>query len=401
MGRVKDNNEFYSRIKNTTQTTLINVAVISGLLIFSNQSEAQIQFQDVTNSAGPFHTGESWGASWCDINGDKYPDLYVSNHGMPTSIYRNNSGNSFTDIIQQADLDQKLYKAGDKKTIEADLHGASCADWDNDGDQDIFATRSSAGSTIFLLENDGTGKFRERRSSYGITEPIGGGRLPIPMDYNGDGKTDIAFATNDIAQLQLFKQVSNKRFTNTTSPTGIAQQCDRNAFVFPTRLFDDDKHLYLCMYQANVPQKVFDTTVTPFADVTSKVDRTGIYSDVTMADFDNDLRSDMVVIRGKNLPNEVKRINSGRIEAWVTANVRGQQRLIKFKSPGNITVSLHSRSVATKNQSTYKYEKIYIGSTGFHPGVTPGKRFPFITLNPNNAAHQGVPSNRNYGGDYL
>ncbi len=401
MGRVMVYSRFYSCIRNAYHAKLVNLVATFGMLAFSTQSVAQIQFQDVTSSAGPFHTGESWGASWCDINGDRYPDLYVSNHGMQTSIYRNNSGNSFTDITPQADLDQKLYKPGDRNTNEADIHGASCADWDNDGDQDIFATRSSSGATVFLFENDGTGKFRERRTSYGIGGAIGGGRLPVLMDYDNDGKTDFALAKNDSARLLLFKQVANKRFTNTTSSTGMSLQCDRNAFGFPIRLFDDDKHLYFCMYQAKVPQKVFDTTVIPFRDVTSKVDSTGIYSDATMADFNNDLKTDMVVIRGKNRPNEIKRLNSGRIEAWVTANVPGEQRLIKFKSTGNITVKLHSRSVATKNQTTNKYEKIYIGSSGAHPSVTPGVRYPVITLNPNNTAHQGIPSNINPGGAYL
>ncbi len=397
-----DNKKSLPRVCHLTHATLISAFILSGGLTFPGQSTAQIQFQDVTSSAGPFHTGESWGASWCDINGDKYPDLYLSNHAMQTSIYRNNGGSTFTDITAQADLDQKLYDpGGDKYTNKADLHGASCADWDNDGDQDIFATRSSSGATIYLFENDGTGKFRERRSSYGIGGPIGGGRLPVLMDYNNDGKTDFALAKNDSSQLQLFKQVSGKRFTNTTSQTGISLKCDRNAFGFPTRLFDDGKHLYFCMYQSRVPHKVFDTTVTPFMDVSSKVDSTGMYSDATMADFDNDLRSDMVIIRGKNRPNEIKRLHSGRIEAWVTANVPGQERLIKFKSTGNITVQLHSRTVATKNQTTNKYEGIYIGASGIHPSVTAGEKYPVITLNPNNTAHQGIRSNINPGGAYM
>ena len=231
MGRDNNRKECSERSQRFTNATLVSVFILFGSLIFSNQSNAQIQFQDVTNNAGPFHTGESWGASWCDINGDKYPDLYLSNHGMDTSIYRNNGGNSFTDIIEQADADQVLYKpgAGNRSTNEADLHGASCADWDNDGDQDIFATRSSAGTTVFLLKNvDGNGTFRERRGAYTLNGNIGGGRLPVHMDYNGDGKTDVAIAKNDSHMLQLFKQQSNNKFTNTTASEGITQQCSRN-----------------------------------------------------------------------------------------------------------------------------------------------------------------------------
>ena len=395
MGRDMIKYSIHNRTVRATQTALFNIIAISGLLSFSPASTAQVQFQDVTNNVGPFHTGESWGASWCDINGDKYPDLYVSNHGMNTSIYRNNGGNSFTDVVAQVDLDQVLYKPGNIGTNEADMHGASCADWDNDGDQDIFATRSSAGTTVFLLENDGTGKFRERRQAYSLSGSIGGGRLPVFMDYNNDGKTDVAIAKNDNTKLQLYKQIANKRFQNTNNATGINLQCNRNFFGFPSRLFDDDKHLYFCMEPSGVPEKVFDTTNTPFVDVTNKVDNVGIYSDATMADFNNDLKNDMVVIRGKNRPNGVKRISPSRIEAWVTAD--GQERLIKFKSTGSITLNLHSRTVATKVSG--KYPKIYLGSNGTNP--TTGGKFPNITLSPTNSAHQGVRSNRNPGGAYI
>ena len=396
MGRDMIKDSIHSRLINTTQAAVINVIAIAGLVGFSAQSVAQVQFQDITNSVGTLHTGESWGASWCDINGDKYPDLYVSNHGMNTSIYRNNGGNTFTDVTAQVDLDQVLFKPGDRNTNEADMHGASCADWDNDGDQDLFATRSSAGTTVFLLENDGTGKFRERRQSYGLTGSIGGGRLPVHMDYDNDGKTDVAIAKNDSTKLQLFKQVANKRFTNTNNATGINLQCNRNFFGFPSRLFDDDKHLYFCMEPAGVPEKVFDTSVTPFVDVTGQVDSAGgIYSDATMADFNNDLKTDMIVIRGKNRPNGIKRISPSRIEAWVTAD--GQERLIKFKSSGSITINLHSRTVATKVNG--KYPKIFLGSNGTNP--TTGGKFPNLVLSPTNTAHQGVLSNRNPNGAYI
>ena len=147
------------------------------------------------------------------------------------------------------------------------------------------------------------------------------------------------------------------------------------------------------MQPAKVPEMVYDTTVTPFVNVTNKIDNVGIYSDATMADFNNDLRSDMVVIRGKNRPNGITRVNSSRVEAWVTAD--GQERLIKFKSDGNISVRMYSRTVASKNHSTGKYDKIFIGSNGTKPSSLP------VNLNPANTDHHGVLSNRNPAGAYM
>ena len=82
-----------------------------------------------------FHTGESWGASWGDMNGDLYPDIYVSNHNLRTGLLRNNGDGTFSNVVLQADLDQIW-----TSDPEADIHGGTWADFDNDGDQDLFAT---------------------------------------------------------------------------------------------------------------------------------------------------------------------------------------------------------------------------------------------------------------------
>lgn len=47
-----------------------------------------IRFIETTNSAGiQFFNGISFGASWGDVNQDTLPDLWVSNHFDPISLY--------------------------------------------------------------------------------------------------------------------------------------------------------------------------------------------------------------------------------------------------------------------------------------------------------------------------
>ena len=63
-----------------------------------------------------------------DFNGDGWPDLWVGNHNYKPSLYINQRKGSFVDIIDRVwDADPK-----------ADTHGASWADFDNDGDQDLI-----------------------------------------------------------------------------------------------------------------------------------------------------------------------------------------------------------------------------------------------------------------------
>ena len=48
---------------------------------------ATIQFQDVTPGSGIAYQGESFGASWGNLDRDIYPDLFVSNHRSMVSLY--------------------------------------------------------------------------------------------------------------------------------------------------------------------------------------------------------------------------------------------------------------------------------------------------------------------------
>ena len=53
-------------------TLPIALGVLSG-------AHAQIAFTDVSATAGVNYSGESYGASWVDLNGDGYPDIFACN----------------------------------------------------------------------------------------------------------------------------------------------------------------------------------------------------------------------------------------------------------------------------------------------------------------------------------
>ena len=378
---------FIRCIKRTAFILILLPALIS-------LASAQVLFEDKTSTAGPFHTGESWGSSWGNLNNDLYPDLFVSNHGMTSSIYRNNGDGTFTDVIVSADLDQKLVKAGDIDTNLADIHGGTWADFDNDGDQDLFVARSSQDGQIFLFENDGNGNLSQNHSDYGI--PIDdtlAGRMAILFDYNGDGLLDFTYAANG-SGMPLFKRQGNN-FVYAQNEAGIVNQCSRNIYGLASRLFDSGNLIYVCLDPSEIAQRAYDTSTIPFTDVTSSIDRIGTWSDAVLADVDNNGALDLIATTGKSRPNGVKRISSQRIESWVSVT-SGQEKKITFKSDAEITVNLYSRKVASKNQSNGdQYDRILIGSNGSFPASLP------ITLNPSNPNHQGVRANRNPLGAYM
>jgi hypothetical protein len=87
-------------------------------------------FTDVAKAAGVENAkGRSLSASWCDFDGDGWPDLYVANDVSDNAMYHNLGDGSFRDISHSAWV--------------ADYRGAmglGIGDWDGDGDFDMFIT---------------------------------------------------------------------------------------------------------------------------------------------------------------------------------------------------------------------------------------------------------------------
>ena len=84
-------------------------------------------FTDVTAEAGVGHLGYGMGCSTADYDNDGDPDLYVTNFGENV-LYRNNADGTFTDVTVHAGV-------GD-----SDRWSSSCAfvDYDHDGNLDLY-----------------------------------------------------------------------------------------------------------------------------------------------------------------------------------------------------------------------------------------------------------------------
>ena len=61
-------------------------------------ARSQTAFTDVSNAAGVAYTGESYGASFGDLNGDGYLDIYASNHRNKDSLFLNRGNGTFLDV---------------------------------------------------------------------------------------------------------------------------------------------------------------------------------------------------------------------------------------------------------------------------------------------------------------
>jgi len=122
-----------------------------------------------------------------DVDGDELIDLLVTDLEYG-ALYRNMGNGLFTDITESSGISRQMAGKGS--------WGAVLFDYDNDGDQDIVAANGTAEELILqlplLLENDGTGKFRNagpESGPYFSTKRSGRG-LAV-CDYDNDGDMDI------------------------------------------------------------------------------------------------------------------------------------------------------------------------------------------------------------------
>jgi hypothetical protein len=128
--------------------------------------------------------GDSTGVSWADYDNDGDLDLFVSNFGTPRNfIYSNNGDGTFTRILD-----------GDIARDIATSEGCAWADIDNDGDLDLFVAVGLGGNDL-LYRNNGDGTFAKVTTGSIVTSR-GSSRGCAWADYDRDGFVDL-FVANE------------------------------------------------------------------------------------------------------------------------------------------------------------------------------------------------------------
>ena len=182
---------------------IVVIAAVGLLLVVTPaaQPAASITFTDVTAAAGIHFKHESGafgkkylpetmgsGCAFVDVDGDGWQDIVLvqstSWPGRPKTastlaLYRNNQDGTFTDITRASGLAVEMYGLG-----------VTAADFDNDGDEDLFIT--GLGSSR-LFRNDGHGHFTDITASAGVGGS-GFATSALWFDYDRDGRLDLFVA---------------------------------------------------------------------------------------------------------------------------------------------------------------------------------------------------------------
>ena len=296
--------------------------------LYRNNSDGT--FTDVTDIAGVGDTNYGCGCCVGDYDNDGNQDLYITNFEANV-LYHNNGDGRFTEgkLLSEANtFSDVTQKAG----VGDERWGSCCAfaDYDNDGDLDLFVSNyvvfnleenpicSSRGIRVYcgpetyegvhdiLYQNNGDGTFTDVTKSAGLYNP-GKGFGVVWGDYDNDGDLDL-FVANDTTPNFLYCNNSDGTFAEIAMMAGVALSESGMAFNGMGANFGDyDNDGYL------------DIIVTNFQDQTTSLYRNthdGFFFDVTFTcgigeqtlpylewgvdlfDFDNDGDLDIFTANG-------------------------------------------------------------------------------------------------------
>lgn len=268
-----------------------------------------LQFEDVTASAGAgLDGGDAWGtaATFADVDGDGDLDLYVCNLESPNLLFVNGGDGTFVEKAGMFGLGATFASTG-----------AAFADYDNDGDLDLY-----------LLTNRVFRPTLAREIVQETTPPSsikkGKAELLAPeMTFEFGGRTFMAGQ-----QDRLFRNDGYATFVDVTAETGIEDHGNGLSVVWWD--FDDDG--FQDLYVANdfqSPDLMWrnkgDGT---FEDVTSRLPHTAFFGmGCDFADIDHDGRMDLCVADMSSTTHYMGKMLMGHMDQhrWFLMNSDPQQ----------------------------------------------------------------------------
>jgi hypothetical protein len=156
--------------------------------LFRNNGDGTFSDISTNTNEGGFGYGQE--VTFGDIDNDRDFDIYISSGFGTNSMWQNDGTGYFVNVTDISNTGCGGYS-----------RGANFADFDNDGDIDLFVNRASDRKMLYL--NLGDGVFTDYSEEAGIVHYAGGFGCAVG-DMNNNGQMDIIAANSDFVPKQVY-----------------------------------------------------------------------------------------------------------------------------------------------------------------------------------------------------
>jgi len=228
-----------------------STAIEAPCQLFRNNGDGT--FTDVARKAGVANGGFAKGVAWGDYDGDRFPDLYVSNQSGPNRLFRNRGDGTFEDVARELNV-----------TGPSESFATWFWDVDNDGDLDLLVTTYVAslsptvasylgeptdGELIHLYRGDGGESFESVGREMGLNKvsPVMGCNFG---DLDNDGFLDFYLGTgypgyDGLVPNLMYRNRSGKGFADVTSAGGFGHLQKGHGVAFGDLDGDGDQDVFI------------------------------------------------------------------------------------------------------------------------------------------------------------
>jgi hypothetical protein len=253
--------------------------------------QSAMAFAGIVGDALVTDTGEAISGSWGDYDNDGDLDVFLSKlSGQNNSLFRNNGNGSFTKITM-----------GSIVNDSGDSYGAAWADFDNDGDLDLFVPNGT-NQNNFVYRNDGSGAFTRIANA---ALAVGGLSFNGSWaDYDRDGWLDL-FVSNGGHSKPRNNLLFHNNGDGTFGPVTVGNIVNDGGSSLGSSWSDFDNDGFPDLFVANFQnQRNFlyhNDGGQGFARITNSavvLDTGRLFTSGAWADYDNDGDLDLLVSAG-------------------------------------------------------------------------------------------------------
>ncbi|HEU4364513.1 MAG TPA: FG-GAP-like repeat-containing protein [Candidatus Krumholzibacteria bacterium] len=255
------------------------------------RQNADRSFTDIATEAGCDDFGNGRAVKFADFDNDGDEDVFVGNHRGSNRLYRNNGDGTFTDVADPV-----------MKTANPTF-GAAWGDYNRDGFVDLYVVnRGTLGDlkpNQFFV-NNGDGSFTERAAELGIDDGKAGLEAAW-IDYDNDGDIDLYLSNDKHGGNRLWRNNDDGTFTDVSVESGADVELDSMGIG----VGDFDGNGFLDIYLTNT------TGLLSIKNVLLRANGDGTYDNVanelgvqvarygwgcSFLDYDNDMDLDLYVV---------------------------------------------------------------------------------------------------------